>query len=242
MLIMQDRQAERALQRLACVEDWLGRLKTDVASGHNRDAFLHLMSAQAEMRLLQEQLGPALGWVEATDPEPVRQPSGLGFRSPLSWLPLAAAAMLFGLISGPLLPHAAAPVQIGAPGIGQVEPVTELAQAPAPAMTAAPEVEIPIMEPVLPPQGAPKNGGGKHGPHTDPAGPEHGSPSRSTQRHATSLPPSTEPVTRSLPSTEPVDSPAPTNTGSTADTPTTGSSFADLAYQAMLLARKALDE
>lgn len=109
--------ARRALQRVAYAEDWLGRLKDDLAAGHSRTAMTHLITAQAELKLLAEQLGPELGWVEAADP--VAAPvaplvSGVPHRTPLAWAAIGVTALALTLFSGRLIP---AEVPSARPGI-----------------------------------------------------------------------------------------------------------------------------
>lgn len=125
---MDEVRAAQALQRVAYAEDWLGRLRDDLASGHRRAAFTHLMTARAELNMLTEQLALELGIVEEVSPAEARSRAGLPARSPLSWAALGASAVALFLFSLQVLPG-----QLSRSSVDATQPAPIVAVAPAPA-------------------------------------------------------------------------------------------------------------
>lgn len=143
---MDEVRARQALQRVAYAEDWLGRLKDDLAAGHNRSAMTHLLTAQAELKLLSEQLAPALGWAEEVEQAPLAIPAAMtGYprRPPLAWAAVGLTALALVLFSGQLLPDRSSPTLPAASPVTETgTPVlTVLAQEPA---QEEPTVEHPV--------------------------------------------------------------------------------------------------
>lgn len=137
---MDEVRARRALQRVAYTEDWLEKLKDDLAAGHARSAMTHLITAQAELKLLSEQLAPEMGWaaeptVEMAPAMSLATPAfalpGVPRRSPLAWASLAIATIAVVLYTGVLMPRrtsSPAPIQ---PLTETGDPATTLAALPA---------------------------------------------------------------------------------------------------------------
>lgn len=150
---MDEVRARRALQRVAYAEDWLSRLRDDLAAGHNREAMTHLITVQAELQLLSEQLAPALGWADepalATAPAFATAPIGLPRRSPYAWASLAIACIALAMFTGMLVPQrtrTATPIQpVTETGDPVVETLASLPMIPAPILpadAAAPTADI----------------------------------------------------------------------------------------------------